>query len=303
MSSIQFVPAEQLSGGIGTITPVLLPRLDKLYQQRAKRLQRLAQDHPMQDYLLFCAQIALAQQEVVQKLALPKTAIEIIQQRLGKEHPPLNWQKLERDHYWRTALGSIVEQVKSASTEQVQVVCQQLLQASVEQLENAAEHLLAQNFSQVPKGWALFIWSALSVYWAQMASTLSASAKADYGEQRQFCPVCGSAPCASVIRGGAQNGLRYLHCNLCESQWHLVRVKCSNCEGTSGLHYWSLDEKNATIKAESCDECQSYLKVIYQDKDLNLDVIADDLATLALDAGVEKEGFSRSGLNPYLLPS
>ncbi len=42
---------------------------------------------------------------------------------------------------------------------------------------------------------------------------------------------------------------------VCETEWHVVRVKCSNCEQSGKLHYWSLDDEQAAIKAESCDDC------------------------------------------------
>ncbi len=56
-----------------------------------------------------------------------------------------------------------------------------------------------------------------------------------------------------MVQIGTTQGLRYLHCNLCETEWHVVRVKCSNCE-QSGPDYWSLDDEQAAIKAESCDD-------------------------------------------------
>ena len=105
-----------------------------------------------------------------------------------------------------------------------------------------------------------------------------------------------------MVLGGAQSGLRYLHCRLCESRWHMVRAKCSNCEQTGNLDYWSLDSKEASIKAESCLDCHSYLKVLYLDRDPKLETFADDLASLVLDAQIEQEGFARSGLNPFLFP-
>jgi FdhE protein len=79
-------------------------------------------------------------------------------------------------------------------------------------------------------------------------------------------------------------GLRYLHCNLCETEWHVVRVKCSNCEQTRDLHYWSLENEEAAVKAESCGDCGTYLKILYQEKDPKVEAVADDLASLVLDA-------------------
>ncbi len=69
------------------------------------------------------------------------------------------------------------------------------------------------------------------------------------------------------------------------------------------INYWSLDSERATVKAETCDDCGSYLKIIYQEQDPQADAVADDLATLPLDQLMEKKDFSRSGINPFLLPA
>ncbi|NHW59362.1 formate dehydrogenase accessory protein FdhE, partial [Escherichia coli] len=92
-------------------------------------------------------------------------------------------------------------------------------------------------------------------------ANIPGKAKTEYGENRQFCPVCNSMPVASMVQIGTTQGLRYLHCNLCETQWHVVRIKCTNCELTGKLNYWSLDSENAPVKAESCGDCGSYLKI------------------------------------------
>ncbi len=57
-----------------------------------------------------------------------------------------------------------------------------------------------------------------------------------------------------------------------------MRVKCSNCEQSGKLHYWSLDDEQAAIKAESCDDCGTYLKILYQEKEPKIEAVADDLA-------------------------
>ena len=105
-----------------------------------------------------------------------------------------------------------------------------------------------------------------------------------------------------VIHLAAQAGVRYLQCSLCECQWHVVRSKCSNCDSTHALDYWCLEDEKAPIKAESCNECQTYLKAFYQQADHQLELVADDLASLALDAEMEAKELVRSGINPLMLP-
>lgn len=296
MNSIKLTQVEQPTGGIEKIEPLLLPHLDGLYSGRATRLEVLANDHPMADYLRFTAGIARAQQQLREQLPLPAEVNARLE--LSDGHPPLATAQLQRDPYWQRLLQGLLEQLHDNASAPIQAVIEQLQGSSAEQLETLAEALLAGHYEEVGSDRALFLWSALSLYWTQLAARLQLHASADLGENRQLCPVCTQAPSASVIIGG----LRYLHCSLCASRWHMVRLKCSNCEQTGKLDYWSLESNDATLKAESCGDCQSYLKVLYLDRDNDLEVVADDLATLALDAEVEREGFARSGANPFLFP-
>ena len=120
------------------------------------------------------------------------------------------------------------------------------------------------------------------------------------------CPCCGFLPVASVVRGGGEVGnLRYLHCALCNTEWNLVRVKCSSCDATEGISYRHLETDSVkaagAVRAETCEACKSYLKIVYAEKDA-VDPVADDLATLALDILVDEAGYSRSGPNLLLVP-
>lgn len=300
MSSIKLTPVQEPTGGVKHIAPLLLPKLDQHYRQRAERLEQLADGHAMADYLRFAAGIAAAQQQLLESLPLPDGANARLE--LIGDQAPLDRARLPRDPYWQQLLAGLIECLRPTASPQVQAVLDALQDSSAEQLEALAGALLAGRFDAVGSARALFLWSALSLYWAQLAARLPLQASAELGERRQFCPVCGGSPSASVVLGGEQSGLRYLHCGLCESRWHMVRVKCSNCEEAGKLDYWSLDDKGAPIKAESCGDCESYLKVLYLDRAQGMDVFADDLASLALDAEVERQGFARSGLNPFMFP-
>ena len=75
---------------------------------------------------------------------------------------------------------------------------------------------------------------------------------------------------------------------------HLRRVArrwlCEGIEGDSGA-----------VKAETCDECHTYAKMLYQAQDMKVDPFADDLATLGLDLLVAEAGWARHAPNPLLL--
>ena len=67
------------------------------------------------------------------------------------------------------------------------------------------------------------------------------------GGQAPRCPggvsPCGTLPVASIVYAHAPfQGYRYLHCALCATEWHMVRVQCSQC-GASGksIGYHSLE--------------------------------------------------------------
>lgn len=308
--SIRIVPKEQLgaqrekSTTAETIPPLLFANLKSLYTRRAERLRQLAADHPLSDYLNFAAGIAQAQHNAGHDNPLKMDLGEVLNQSAASGKPPLDATVYPRSMHWHKLLSSLIAELRPQATDHVLPVLDNLEKASAHELELMASALLSSDFANAGSDKAPFIWAALSLYWAQMASQIPGQAHAEYGESRQFCPVCGSMPVSSVvhIHIGTITGLRYLHCNLCESEWHVVRVKCSNCEQTRDLNYWSLDSEQASVKAESCGDCGSYLKILYQEKDPKVEAVADDLASLILDAKMEDEGFARSSINPFLFP-
>lgn len=285
------------------IPPLLFPRLKHLYSRRAGRLRQLAEKNPLGDYLRFAAVIAQAQEIILydHPLQMNMHARLVESDRLGK--PPLDIRSLPRDAHWQRLLHSLIAELKPEMSGQALAVLENLEKALVPELEAMADSLLNHDFAQVSSDKSPFIWAALSVYWAQLAALIPGNAHVESGEQRQFCPVCASVPVSSVIHMAEQpEGLRYLHCNLCESEWHVAHARCSNCEQTRNLHYWSLDAERSAIKAESCGDCGTYLKMFYQEKNPAVEPVADDLASLVLDARMEQEGFARSSLNPFLFP-
>jgi FdhE protein len=148
---------------------------------------------------------------------------------------------------------------------------------------------------------APFFMAALQVYWAAMASTLRVTDVAQL-DVPTVCPVCGSLPVASVVRSDKRGpqGYRYLHCGLCETEWHMVRITCSHCLTTEGITYNAIEGGSEAVRAETCGKCHTYRKILYQEKDTGVEPVADDLASLALDLLMTEEGFHRGSGNPLL---
>nr|WP_278991368.1 formate dehydrogenase accessory protein FdhE [Plesiomonas shigelloides] len=338
--TIRILSQEELStergktSTVGQIPPLLFSAPAHLYRRRAERLSALAVKHPFGDYLRFAATLANAQhhaqhdhplpegerQQLAHALATQQAAatdnLLISPARANARRAPLaHLPRLGADldprdesnphRHWQQLLHAIIAELLPQADEPVRSVLENLAKTSAGELDTLASALLEYDFNVVGSDKAPFIWAALGVYRAQCAAALSSlgQAQADYGEARQHCPVCGCVPVCGVVHLGTQAGLRYLHCALCESEWHVVRVKCSNCEQTGKLDYWSLDSEQAAVKAESCGDCGSYIKLLYQEKDPQVEAVADDLASLFLDAQLEEKGLLRSTLNPLVFPA
>lgn len=278
-----------------------LPERD-LFRQRAERLRQLSNNHPIGDYLRLIAALADAQQQALD--AHPSAALpDAGHLQRCHEHgmPPLGALGLQRDPVWRDTLSSILLNVQSHLTYASIPVIESLEQATPDQLETMADALLAGQLEHLNLGAAPFLAAALQVHWVHLAAQLGGE-NFPRIEPAHLCPACGSRPVASIARiGAAESGYRYLHCALCATEWHMVRIKCSHCESTKGITYQHLEQGSPAVKAETCDECQSYLKIVYMEKDPLVEPTADDLATLALDVLVGEMGYLRSGPNLMLL--
>ena len=279
---------------------VRLPELTTVFVRRAERLKGLAQGHELEGFLRMIAALVAVQHEALLHLLpgrLPGQA-EIAKARLAKRAPldPATW---HRDESWRVALRRILENIDTALLpRQAQEARQALLDAPSTDLESLADHFLEGDVSVQEAGQAVFAAAALQVAWTRMAALLDASDldPADRGQ----CPACGSPSLAGLIApGGTKFGRRHLHCSLCATAWHYVRVRCVHCGSTDKISYRQLSGASY-LRAECCENCQGYSKVLYLDSVKNCEPLADDLASLGLDVLVGEEGFSRVP-NPFVL--
>lgn len=267
-------------------TPLLQPDLADLYARRAARLRALADGHELADYLRLAARVAEAQAALLPDAAAYES--------------PATGAAAQRDGPWSTLLDRLLEQIAPDAPAAAAPHLAALRDLSADERFDAVQALAEGRFDAVPAAIAPFLWAALSLQYAKAAR---AAPMPDHGAaEHACCPVCGTAPVASLIMTGDRQGLRYLHCALCESQWHMVRAKCSNCGSAADLDYLSFDSAEATVRAESCCACRGYLKVVSLERDPQAEAVADDLATLALDDAVTAEGYRRTGFNPFALP-
>ena len=281
---------------------LLLPARDSVFADRAARLRSLAAGHAMAPYLEFVALIADAQQaELAARPAPPPPAAAALD--LAREHgmPPLAVASLARDAGWRASFRRIVAAVAGRCAPAQAALLGPIGALDDATLEAQADKLLANTPFELDRAAAPLVGAALQVHWVDLATRLPADAVVRL-DVPGICPCCGSRPVASIVRLAPEvSGYRYVACSLCAAQWHLVRVKCAHCNSTAGIHYQGIEGTPQVARAECCDECGSYLKIVSMEKDPLADPVADDLAAVALDLLMADTGKTACGVNLMLI--
>jgi FdhE protein len=308
MRRVYFFEPTMSSQPIEFMTPpaeaafVLLPVRATVFAERAERFKTLASGHSLADWLNFIGQLTAAQDALLQSLPpLTLPPAETLAQAHTHGMPPLNVSALARPALWRELIPQLVDALSPHAPAAAQSALAALRNTSAERLERMAEALLdghpaAEDLPHLP-----FVAAALQVVWTALASQLEASS-IKLLEPKGICPCCGSLPVASIVRtSSGVNNLRYLHCSLCNSEWNLARAACSSCATDKRVSLQQIDGSDGAVRAECCDACHSYLKIMTQEKAPAVDPVADDLASLALDLLVDESGYARSGPNLFLL--
>lgn len=287
-----------------------------LFSARAARFRALAPGHPLEDYLVFLAELSQIQNDVQDSLPEPKLpSPDALERAFEFGMPPIDRGRFEVDDAALATVSRLVDKAVAVTMPEPAAAARARLagdpaaqtRALVEALESASsiETVADHVFASV----------ALQVHFARLAARLDATRFAPVGVGA--CPCCGGPPVASLVVGWASaHGARYVACALCGTLWNHVRVKCVACDSTKGIAYHGLsadgeavepaptDKRRGdrtAIKAETCDECGCYVKILHQHLDPDLDPVADDVATLGLDIKVREAGWARAAFNPYLL--
>ena len=280
---------------------ILLPVPATLFAERAARLAQLAADHPIGDYLRLVTALVRAQQQLANSVHSNPIPPEVLarNQEFGL---PLAPAAEHLDPQWQSLLAQLLELLQAGGDlpEAVQPALHDLQQSDAAARDALAQRLLSHNLQPNDLAAAPFVAAALQLILIDRASRLSL-ADIPYTDPATICPVCASQPVASVLRiGGAMAGHRYLHCGICCTEWHMVRVKCSHCESTKGIRYQGVAGDKQVVQAETCSECGTYRKLVNQETDPLAEPLADELAALRLDLLMGATEFARASTNPLL---
>jgi FdhE protein len=306
-------PGEIETLGPRSIPRVRLPERGSVFANRAARLRQLSVGASLGDYMQFLAVLVDAQQTALLKLspALP-TETEIA--RSGEQGmPPVQAAHWLPRQTWRETLEFLCTEIAAHSSfpAAVRQSIAVIREASPAWLEAQAMAILDAQSDAIDARVALFIMAALQVHGAALATGFVAD-KVNALDIPGICPLCGTLPVASMVRAQAPySGYRYLHCAVCATEWHMVRVQCTQC-GASGkdIAYQSAadatedgpiaDAGAAAVRAETCEQCRGYCKILYQEKDPGVEPVADDIASVALDLLLSEAGYHRTRSNPLL---
>lgn len=291
------------SGGVKAPQPVLLPDPKARFAHTASRLDVLAQDHPMVEWLRFLARLSSAQHVAATKLVVPRTLDEAsLEQAMADRMPPLAVEDHHRAPLWREGLAILLDSLDHGNLPKpAATAIGDLRRIDEEELEALADSFLQGAVSSADVARVLYVAAALQIYFTLLASSLPAQ-HVRLLLQRGMCPCCGSTPVSGIITAtGDTPGTRYLYCSLCSTAWNHVRAVCIACGGSGKLELRSVEGGEDVVRAETCGDCNTYSKVLYSAKDIQVDPYADDLATLGLDLLVADAGWARHAPNPWLL--
>ncbi len=281
---------------------VRLPDPKTLFAARGDRFRDLSEGHSLAPYLRFLASLSDIQHRLQDGLAEPDMPAAETRERAREfGMPPLDRSRFTADAAFDLTLDRLLALTRDIDMpELAHGALLRTIGADAPTHDAMVRAVLADSIPVEALADQLFIAAALQVHFARQAARLEAERLVPVGDG--VCPACGAPPVSSLVVGwpGAEN-TRFCACSLCSTLWNCVRVKCILCGSTKGITYRQVEGGDGHVRAETCDSCRGYVKILQQQQDPALDPVADDVANLALDLLVRELGYRRGAVNSFLL--
>lgn len=281
----------------------VLPGPSSLFLARSRRLAALAAGHTLEPYLSFLSRLTRAQHDTYAELgAAAGPDAQSVRQAIDHGMPPLTRAPLVTDAEAQATIDRLLARLAGIEVPPETAAAVQALRAAPaaerQRLTSVAMDLAASG-PDIAK--AVLVAAGLQVHMARLASKLDVEALKPIADG--VCPACGGPPMASAVVGWPKaHNTRFCTCALCSTMWNVVRVKCVLCASTGGISYHTIEGGGSdSVKAETCNACRAYVKILYQVDDAALEPLADDVATLGLDLLMIEDGWTRGGRNPFLM--
>jgi len=117
-----------------------------------------------------------------------------------------------------------------------------------------------------------------------------------------YCPVCGTWPALTEVRGVERN--RYFRCGRCGGEWRAHCLFCAYCGMNDHEELVSLvpEKSGAGRMIEACKRCLGYVKTFTTlEGSAPTKVILDDLGSVDLDVAAVEQGYQRPQGTGYAL--
>ena len=281
---------------------VRLPDPGHIFAERARRFAALASNHQLASYLLFLAALGEAQHQAQDGVPEPELPpLEAIARAREFGMPPLDRNRFSASAEFDAIFGRLLGLAQAIEKPAAAAAALARVAAADAAMRDAMiRNVLADSIPVDQLADHVYAAAAMQLHFARLAARLDDKRLVPVGDGA--CPACGAPPVSSMVVGWPRaHGARFCACSLCGTLWHYVRIKCTICASTAGVAYQEVAGGPGTVKAETCDSCKSYVKILYQLKDPALEPVADDVASLGLDLLVRETGFRRGGVNPFLL--
>jgi FdhE protein len=255
------------------------------WQQRIRRAERLAGQHPFASEILgFYIHLARFQEGLYQRLE--RSSIE------ANPVSPLqpNWLKIRATF---PAFLALVEEKAPASLAQV-----------AHDLGNSHSDSWSELFNrcwtstEAPTEPQEFLVLAFLQPCAELLR--SRVRLQSEGYTLSLCPFCNRKPALGVLRPLGDGGRRSLLCGFCLAEWEFRRIVCPGCgqEDHAKLPVYTAEEL-PYIRVECCDACHTYMKTIDLTKNGLAEPLVDELASVPLNLWAQEHGYAK--LHPNLL--
>ncbi len=283
-------------GEISSPPFVRLPDPDDLFSRRAARLRLLGSVSPLKPYLEFLADLS-GVQAAVQKELGPVSPSDTSRK---PEMPCIDRDVAASDGTLNSTFDNLFDRVHHiVKPQDAADALARVAAASPAERRSMIDAVFTGMLPPDAIAEHIYIWAGLQLHFTRLASALDPKAVLPVADG--VCPTCGSMPSGSIVVGwkGA-HGARFCSCSVCNTLWHYVRIKCVCCGSTKGVGYKEVEDGGGVIKAETCDECQSWTKIIYQQQSTDADPMTDDVASLGLDMLMRETPYRRGGFAALL---
>lgn len=261
---------------------------DPLWQQRIRRAESLAAQHPFAAQILsFYIEIARFQQDLYRRLESRSTPVS------PASGPPELPELL-------SSFPKFLALIEKRAPAPLAEIARDLSHAPSTSWTDLLNNVWSSpgEFSDQPTNPAEFLAIAFLQPYAEFVRSRVPLQLEGY--THALCPFCSRKPALAVLRPLGDGARRNLLCGFCLCEWEFRRIVCPNCDEKdhAKLPVYTA-EQFPYIRVECCDTCRTYLKSIDLSKNGLADPLVDELASIPLDLWAQERGYSK--LKPNLL--